>query len=121
MVLKGYWWSLGFFLYRYVHSSFQVEVSQSLIRIVGLSATLPNYVDVAAFLRVNPNRGLFFFDARFLPVPLGMSFVGVKQQPGVQSRFAQEAVMNEACYERVLEQLKKDEQASVNFILATVY
>lgn len=29
----------------------QVESSQSLIRIVGLSATLPNYVDVAAFLR----------------------------------------------------------------------
>lgn len=29
----------------------QVESSQSLIRIVGLSATLPNYIDVAAFLR----------------------------------------------------------------------
>ena len=25
-----------------------------MIRIVGLSATLPNYVDVAQFLRVNP-------------------------------------------------------------------
>lgn len=29
----------------------QVESSQSVIRIVGLSATLPNYVDVADFLR----------------------------------------------------------------------
>lgn len=29
----------------------QVESSQSLIRIVGLSATLPNYVDVGDFLR----------------------------------------------------------------------
>lgn len=29
----------------------QVESSQSLIRIVGLSATLPNYVDVSDFLR----------------------------------------------------------------------
>lgn len=28
-----------------------VESSQTLIRIVGLSATLPNYVDVADFLR----------------------------------------------------------------------
>ena len=27
-----------------------VETSQSLIRVVGLSATLPNYVDVAQFL-----------------------------------------------------------------------
>jgi replicative superfamily II helicase len=29
----------------------QVESSQLLIRIVGLSATLPNYIDVADFLR----------------------------------------------------------------------
>lgn len=29
----------------------QVESSQSVIRILGLSATLPNYVDVADFLR----------------------------------------------------------------------
>lgn len=30
----------------------QVESSQSVIRIVGLSATLPNYLDVAEFLRL---------------------------------------------------------------------
>ncbi len=29
----------------------QVESSQSLIRIVGLSATLPNYIDVSDFLK----------------------------------------------------------------------
>lgn len=29
----------------------QVESSQSMIRIVGLSATLPNFIDVAEFLR----------------------------------------------------------------------
>jgi activating signal cointegrator complex subunit 3 len=40
----------------------QVETTQSMIRIVGLSATLPNYIDVAEFLRVNPNSGLFYFD-----------------------------------------------------------
>lgn len=33
-------------------------------RIVGLSATLPNYQDVAAFLRVDLKTGLFFFDNR---------------------------------------------------------
>jgi antiviral helicase SLH1 len=38
----------------------QVESTQSLIRIVGLSATLPNYVDVADFLKVNRMAGLFF-------------------------------------------------------------
>lgn len=48
-----------------------VESSQSMIRIIGLSATLPNYIDVAEFLGVNPYQGLFFFDSGFRPVPLG--------------------------------------------------
>lgn len=56
----------------------QVESTQSMIRILGLSATLPNYLDVATFLHVNPFIGLFFFDSRFRPVPLGQTFVGVK-------------------------------------------
>ena len=47
----------------------QVESTQSMVRIVGLSATLPNYLDVAEFLRVNPMAGLFFFDSSFRPVP----------------------------------------------------
>uniref|UniRef100_A0A8C7G8G9 Activating signal cointegrator 1 complex subunit 3 n=1 Tax=Oncorhynchus kisutch TaxID=8019 RepID=A0A8C7G8G9_ONCKI len=56
----------------------QVESTQSMIRILGLSATLPNYLDVASFLHVNPYIGLFYFDSRFRPVPLGQSFVGIK-------------------------------------------
>ena len=36
----------------------QVETTQSLIRIVGLSATLPNYLDVADFLRFPTSRRL---------------------------------------------------------------
>ena len=43
----------------------QVEASQSMIRVVGLSATLPNYTDVAEFLGVNPDVGLFHFDASY--------------------------------------------------------
>ncbi|KAI9918230.1 hypothetical protein PsorP6_011844 [Peronosclerospora sorghi] len=70
-----------------------VERSQHCIRLVGLSATLPNYVDVATFLRVSmpsddPNAvtnggrgGLFFFDASYRPVPLDMTFLGVKPKP----------------------------------------
>lgn len=49
-----------------------------MIRILGLSATLPNYLDVATFLHVNPCIGLFYFDGRFRPVPLGQTFLGVK-------------------------------------------
>lgn len=59
-----------------------VESSQSLIRIVGLSATLPNYTDVADFLRVNRYQGLFFFDSSFRPIPLEQHFLGVKGKVG---------------------------------------
>src|SRR3712207_3504126 len=34
----------------------QIETTQEMVRIVGLSATLPNYNDVAAFLRVSPQN-----------------------------------------------------------------
>ena len=36
-----------------------VESSQKLVRLVGLSATLPNYLDVASFLRVNNSTGVY--------------------------------------------------------------
>lgn len=62
----------------------QVESTQSLIRVVGLSATLPNYVDVADFLKVNRMAGLFYFDASFRPVPLEQRFIGVKGKPGTK-------------------------------------
>lgn len=52
-----------------------MEVFHQNIRIIGLSATLPNYIDVAHFLRVDPKQGLFFFDGRFRPVPLAQTYV----------------------------------------------
>ncbi|KAJ7507670.1 Sec63 Brl domain-containing protein [Mycena galericulata] len=65
----------------------QVESSQSVIRIVGLSATLPNYMDVAEFLSVSRYKGLFYFDSSFRPVPLEQHFLGIKGKPGsLQSR-----------------------------------
>ncbi|KAJ6509919.1 Sec63-domain-containing protein [Mycena vitilis] len=60
----------------------QVESSQSVIRIVGLSATLPNYMDVAEFLSVSRYKGLFYFDSSFRPVPLEQHFIGIKGKPG---------------------------------------
>ncbi|XGW28221.1 hypothetical protein V3C99_008208 [Haemonchus contortus] len=88
----------------------QVEMSQTGIRIVGLSATLPNYADVARFLRVNPYKGLFFFDGRFRPVPLTQKFIGVKKTGG--AREVQET-MNEVCYDEVLSYVKKGHQVLV--------
>lgn len=82
-----------------------------MIRIVGLSATLPNYIDVARFLRVNCYSGLFFFDGRFRPVPLSQSFVGVKSL----SRIKQMKDMEEICYEKVLSNISKGYQVQSFF------
>ena len=90
----------------------QVESSQSMIRIVGLSATLPNYLDVAKFLRVNPHVGLFFFDSRFRPVPLKQTFIGVKATKPLQ----QMNDMDNVCYEKVLEQVQKGHQVNDIYI-----
>ncbi|SNX81594.1 probable RNA helicase [Melanopsichium pennsylvanicum] len=87
-----------------------VESSQSLIRIVGLSATLPNYVDVADFLRVNRWQGLFYFDSSFRPVPLEQHFLGVKGKAGSQQSRAN---LDKACFEKVSELVQAGHQVMV--------
>ena len=77
----------------------QVEREQELVRLVGLSATLPNYEDVALFLRVNPSRGLFFFDNSYRPVPLHQLYAGVT----VKKPFKRMQLMNEICYDKVMQ------------------
>ena len=77
----------------------QVESTQEYVRFVGLSATLPNYHDVAAFLRVHPNKGLFFFDNSYRPVPLQQQYIGVTEKKAIK-RFQ---LMNDICYEKVLQ------------------
>ena len=88
----------------------QVESSQRLIRIVGLSATLPNYVDVADFLRVNPYVGLFFFDSSFRPVPLEQHFIAAKGKPGAS---ASKENMDHATFEKTLDLLKDGHQVLI--------
>ncbi|KAG2374583.1 hypothetical protein C9374_010602 [Naegleria lovaniensis] len=87
----------------------QMETTQSLIRLVGLSATLPNYMDVAHFLRVNPHSGLHFFDGSYRPVPLEQSFIGVSLRNPIQR--SQE--YNNIAYNRALKNLKKQKQVMV--------
>lgn len=88
----------------------QVESTQSLIRIVGLSATLPNYVDVADFLKVNRMAGLFYFDASFRPVPLEQHFIGVKGKPGTK---ASRDNIDQTAFEKVKEMLELGHQVMV--------
>lgn len=74
-----------------------IQATQEMIRLVGLSATLPNYEDVAAFLRVKPDKGLFYFDNSFRPCPLAQQYIGVSVKKPLQ-RFQ---LMNEICYKKV--------------------
>ena len=69
----------------------QVETTQEMVRLVGLSATLPNYEDVANFLRVDPKKGLFHFDSSYRPVGLSQQFVGITEK----SSFKRMKLMNE--------------------------
>ncbi|KAI9295443.1 Sec63-domain-containing protein [Neoconidiobolus thromboides FSU 785] len=88
----------------------QVESTQSMIRIVGLSATLPNYVDVSKFLKVNPYKGLFFFDGGFRPVPLEQHFLGVRGKPGTP---ISNLNLDRACFEKVEALLSEGHQVMV--------
>ncbi|KAB2000070.1 hypothetical protein ES319_D12G205700v1 [Gossypium barbadense] len=87
----------------------QVESTQSMIRIVGLSATLPNYLEVAQFLRVNAETGLFFFDSSYRPVPLAQQYIGISEQNFV----ARNELLNEICYKKVVDSLRQGHQAMV--------
>lgn len=67
------------------------------VRMVGLSATLPNYKDVAEFLRV-PDENLFFFGSEYRPCPLSQVYIGVDSQKAIKRH----QIMNEVCYEQVI-------------------
>ncbi|XP_037076641.1 LOW QUALITY PROTEIN: putative U5 small nuclear ribonucleoprotein 200 kDa helicase, partial [Pollicipes pollicipes] len=82
-----------------------MELTQDQVRLVGLSATLPNYHDVAMFLRVKPETGLFYFDNSFRPVPLEQQYIGVTEKKAIK-RFQ---VMNEIVYEKVMEHAGKNQ------------
>lgn len=88
----------------------QVESTQSLIRTIGLSATLPNYVDVADFLKVNRMAGLFYFDGSFRPVPLEQHFIGAKGKPGTR---ASRENIDIVSFEKVKDMLTQGHQVMV--------
>ncbi|CAL8084433.1 unnamed protein product [Calicophoron daubneyi] len=69
------------------------------VRLVGLSATLPNYEDVATFLRVDCSKGLFYFDNSYRPVPLEQQYIGITEKKAVK-RYQ---TMNDIVYNKVME------------------
>ncbi|KAJ1973126.1 Pre-mRNA splicing, partial [Dimargaris verticillata] len=82
-----------------------VEQTKEPVRLIGLSATLPNYEDVAAFLRVDPRSGLFHFDSSFRPCPLRQEFIGVMEKKPIKRL----QLMNEVTYEKVADQAGRNQ------------
>lgn len=66
-------------------------------RLIGLSATLPNYLDVAKFLAVRDD-GTFHFDSSYRPCPLQQTFIGVTEKKAIKRLQA----LNSICHEKVV-------------------
>src|SRR3984957_16978856 len=90
----------------------RMEHTGEAVRLVGLSATLPNYRDVASFLRVDPLKGLFHFDGSYRPCPLRQEFIGVTEKKPIK----QLKTMNDVCYTKVMEHVGKNNQQMLIFV-----
>lgn len=90
----------------------KIEQTCDPVRLVGLSATLPNYRDVASFLRVDPLNGLFHFDGSYRPCPLRQEFIGVTDKKAIK----QLKTMNDVCYTKVMEQVGQNKQQLLIFV-----
>ncbi|MCJ1478483.1 DEIH-box ATPase [Lambiella insularis] len=90
----------------------KIEQTGDPVRLVGLSATLPNYRDVASFLRVDTLKGLFHFDGSYRPCPLRQEFIGITDKKPIK----QLKIMNDVCYTKVLEQVGTNKQQMLIFV-----
>ena len=90
----------------------KIEQTGDAVRLVGLSATLPDYRDVASFLRVDPINGLFHFDGSYRPCPLRQEFIGVTDKKAIK----QLKTMNDVCYTKVMEQVGTNKQQMLIFV-----
>ncbi|KAJ5157620.1 uncharacterized protein N7482_008720 [Penicillium canariense] len=90
----------------------RVEQTGDPVRIVGLSATLPNYRDVASFLRADPETGVFHFDGSYRPCPLKQEFIGVTDKKAIK----QLKTMNDICYTKVMEQVGQKRNQMLIFV-----
>lgn len=90
----------------------KVEQTGEPVRLVGLSATLPNYRDVASFLRVDPLKGLFHFDGSFRPCPLRQEFIGITEKKAIK----QLKLMNDITYTKVLEHVGANRNQMIIFV-----
>lgn len=86
----------------------EADSEQYSIRLVGLSATLPNYKDVAHFLQVDIKEGLKVFGPEYRPVPLEQTFLAVKT-----TKNKNDAELNHLAYDEVRRSVKRNHQVMV--------
>ena len=90
----------------------KMEQTGDPVRLVGLSATLPNYRDVASFLRVDPLKGMFHFDGSYRPCPLRQEFIGITEKKAIK----QLKTMNDITYTKVLEHVGANRNQMIIFV-----
>ncbi|KAK1757664.1 pre-mRNA splicing helicase [Echria macrotheca] len=90
----------------------RTEQTGEPVRIIGLSATLPNYRDVASFLRVDTKTGLFHFDGTYRPCPLRQEFIGVTERKAIK----QLKTMNDITYNKVIEHVGTNRNQMLIFV-----
>ena len=90
----------------------KLEQTGDPVRLVGLSATLPNYRDVASFLRVDPATGMFHFDGSYRPCPLRQEFIGITEKKAIK----QLKTMNDITYTKVLEHVGTNRNQMIIFV-----
>ena len=84
------------------------EINQKFVRLSALSATLPNYYDIADFLRVK--EGLFAFDTSYRTTPLEMNFFRLNENLDYDDY---KILENEITYKQIVEYLKMNKQVLV--------
>ena len=90
----------------------KTEQTGEPVRIVGLSATLPNYRDVASFIRADFQTGVFQFDGSYRPCPLRQEFIGVTERKPVK----QLKTMNDITYTKVMEHVGTNRNQMLIFV-----
>ncbi|KAK4531173.1 hypothetical protein CCYA_CCYA07G2030 [Cyanidiococcus yangmingshanensis] len=92
----------------------EAALFRSRIRLVGLSATLPNYDDVAVFLRAKLDEGVFAYTEDERPCPLEVRTVALRHRIGLLSRARLDQIMNQAIWFQVRNfAIEKKEQVLV--------
>lgn len=71
------------------------------IRIIGLSATLPNYKDVSRFIAPDDTEenSTFYFDSTYRPIPMRQQYIALTESKKVFK------MINDIVYEKVIERL----------------